>query len=72
MPEDNRKQIAEEFYTIKYQKHIACSYGYKLVYVDDNFSKSFKTYLGKDAIKNDINNMIKGSKYCSEVKKKTF
>ena len=72
MPEDNRKQIAEEFYTNKHQKHIACSYGYKLVYVDDNFSKSFKTYLGKDAIKNDINNMIKGSKYCSEVKKKTF
>ena len=72
MPEDNRKQIAEEFYTNKYQKPIACSYGYKLVYVDDNFSKSFKTYLGKDAIKNDINNMIKGSKYCSEVKKKTF
>ena len=72
MPEDNRKQIAEEFYTNKYQKHIACSYGYKIVYVDDNFSKSFKTYLGKDAIKNDINNMIKGSKYCSEVKKKTF
>ena len=71
MPEDNRKQIAEEFYTNKYKKHIACSYGYKLVYVDDNFSKSFKTYLGKDAIKNDIN-MIKGSKYCSEVKKKTF
>ena len=48
MPEDNRKQIAEEFYTNKYQKNIACSYGYKLVYVDDNFSKSFKTYLGKD------------------------
>ena len=72
MPEDNRKQIAEEFYTNKYQKNIACSYGYKLVYVDDNFSKSFKTYLGKDEKKNDTNNMIKGSKYCSKVKKKTF
>ena len=42
--EDNEKQNPEESYTIKYQKHIACSYGYKLVCVDDKFSKPFKTY----------------------------
>ena len=43
-PEDNRKQNPEEPYTNKYQKYIACSYGYKLPYVDDKFSKSFKTH----------------------------
>ena len=43
MPEDNGKQNSEESYTNKYQKHIACSYGYKLVCVDDKFSKPFKT-----------------------------
>ena len=31
MPEDNRKQNTEEPSTNSYQKHIACSYGYKLV-----------------------------------------
>ena len=31
VPEDNGKPNPEESYTNKYQKHIACSYGYKLV-----------------------------------------
>ena len=38
MPEDNRKQNPEDSYTNKYQKQIDCSYGYKLVCVDDKFS----------------------------------
>ena len=33
----------------KYQKHFVCSYAFKLVFVDDRFSKSFKSYIGKDA-----------------------
>ena len=49
VPEDKRKSNPKEFYTNKYQKHIACSSGYKLVYVDDKFSKPFKTCLGEDA-----------------------
>ena len=40
----------EESYTNKYQKHVACSYCYKLVCVNDNFSKGFKSYLGEHAI----------------------
>ena len=70
--EDNGKQNPEESYTNKYQKHVACSYGYKLVYVDDKFSKNFKTYLGEDAIHNFINSMIEESKYCSDRMKKHF
>ena len=31
VPEDNGKQNPNESYTNKYQKHVACSYGYKLV-----------------------------------------
>ena len=42
VPENNEKQIAEKSYTNKFQKHIACSYGYKLVCADDKFSKPFK------------------------------
>ena len=36
------------------------------VCVDDTFSKSFQTYLGKDAVYNFINSLIEESKYCSE------
>ena len=68
VPKDNKKQNLEESYRNKYQKHVACSsYGYKLVCVDDKFSKPFKLYLGEDAVYNFINNMIENSKYCSEV-----
>ena len=49
VPEDNRKQNPNESYTNKYQKHVACSYGYNLVCADDKFSKPFKSYLSKDA-----------------------
>ena len=38
VPEENRKQNLEESYTNIYQKHVACSYDYKLTCVDDNFS----------------------------------
>ena len=32
VPEYNGKQNPNESYMIKYQKHIACTYGYKLVW----------------------------------------
>ena len=35
--EDNGKQNTNESYTNKYQKHIASSYGYKSVCVDETF-----------------------------------
>ena len=34
VPEDNGKQNAKESYINKYRKHIASSYGYKLVCID--------------------------------------
>ena len=42
VPEDNGKKNTENSYTNKYQKHIACSYGYKLVCVNNKISESFK------------------------------
>ena len=50
VPDDNVKQNPDESYTNKHQKHVACSYGYKLVCIDDKFSKSFESHLGEDAI----------------------
>ena len=68
--ENNGKQNPNESYTNNYQKHVACSYGYKLVCVDAKFSKPFKSYLGEDAVYNFTSSMIKERKYCSDVIKK--
>ena len=70
MPEKSGKKNPEESSTNKYQKHTPCNYGYKLVCIDDNFSKIFKTYLGEDAVYNFVNSMIEESKYYSEAIKK--
>ena len=72
VPEDNRKQNTNKSYTKKYQEHVAFSYGYKLVCVDNNISKSFKLYLSENAIYNFISSMTKESKHCSDVRKKHF
>ena len=53
-------------------KHVICSYGYKFVCVDDEFSKTFKSYLGGDAVYKFISSMIEESKYCSDVMTKHF
>ena len=72
VPEDNGKQNSNKSYTNKYQKHLAYSYGYKLVCADDKFSKPFKSYLGEDAVYNFINGIVEESMYCSDVIKKNF
>ena len=46
VPEDNEQQNQDKSSTSKYKKHITCSYGYKLVCVDDKFTKTFKSNLG--------------------------
>ena len=67
--ENNRKQNLSESYTNKYQIHVGCSSGFKLVCVDDQFSKHFKSYLGQDAVHTFITTMAEESKYCSHVMK---
>ena len=40
----------DQSYTNKCQDNIPCSYGYKLRYVDDRFSKYSKFFLDEDAV----------------------
>ena len=47
LPQDNGRQNPGESYANRFQNHLACSYSFRLVCVDDKFSKPFKTYLGK-------------------------
>ena len=70
VPEDGGKQSPEKSYTNKYQNHVACSYIYKLVCIDDNFSKPLKSYLGKVVVYSFINSMIEESKFCTKIMKK--
>ena len=72
VPENNEKQNPDESCMNKYQKHVACSHGYKLACVDDEFSKFFMSYLVEDPVYNFINNTIAESKYCTDIMKKHF
>ena len=58
--------------TKKYQDHIACSYGYRLISADDRYGKPYKTCFGEDAIDKFLNYMIKESEYSSEVTETEF
>ena len=69
---NNGTQNPNESHANRYQKHVACSYGYKLVCVDDKFIKSFKSYFGEDAVYNFIKTVIEESKSCNDVMKKHF
>ena len=40
---DNEKQSSQKYTRNKYQNHVVWSYSYKLVYVDDKISQSFKS-----------------------------
>ena len=51
---------------------MACSYGYKLVSVDDKSSKRCKSYLGEDALCNFMNSMIEESKFYTDIMEKLF
>ena len=62
VPGDIEKENSDESYRNRYQKHIAGSFGYKLVCVDGRFTKLFNSYFGKDVLSNFINSMIKESK----------
>ena len=57
-------------YTLKYQDHMPCSFAYKVVCVDDKYSKDFVLYRGKNAVYNFIQCIFKEYDYCRRVMKK--
>ena len=40
-------EIYEESYTKEYHEHVPCSYAYKVICIDDSFSKSIVAFRGK-------------------------
>ena len=45
-------------YTKKYQKHIPCSFAYKVVRIDDKFGTPVVLYRGKHAVKKCIEEIL--------------
>ena len=72
IPKNNGRWNSDEPYANKCQNNVGCGYCYKLVCVDDQFSKPFKLYLVQDAVHKFITNIFKESKYCSHVMKNYF
>ena len=62
----------EGFYSTKYQDHIPCSFAYKLVCVDDEFTEPIVAFRGENAAYKFIEVILKEYQYCKKVTKKTL
>ena len=56
----------------KYQDHILCSFAYKVVCVDDRFTKPIVAYRGENAADEFYKAVLKEYKYCKKVINKHF
>ena len=59
-------------YTEKYQDHVPCSFAYKVVCVDNKFSKKDVLYRGKNAVYKFIEAILEEYDYCKKMIKKQF
>ena len=56
----------------RYQDHVPCSFAYKLVCIDDEFTKPIVVFRGKNAAYKFIEAILKEFEYCKKVMKKHF
>ena len=63
-------EIYEGSCTKKYHDHVPCSYAFKVVCIDNRFSKPIVVYRGKNAAYEFIKAILKEYKYCKKVMKK--
>ena len=62
----------EGSYSKKYQHHVPYSFAYKLVWVDDKFTKPIVVFRGEDAAYEFIKAIVKKYQYCKKVMNKHF
>ena len=62
----------EGSFTKKYQDHIPCSFAYKLVCVDDKFTKPIAVFRDKNDAFKFIEAILREHEYCKKVMKKHF
>ena len=56
----------------KYRDHAACSFVYKVIYINNKFSKAIVAYRGKNSANEFIKAILKEYKYCKKIKNKHF
>ena len=72
--ECNLKKVKcnEGSYTEKYQEHAPCSFAYKIVCIDDKFTKPTIIYRGENAAYEFIKAILGEYKHCKKIIKKYF
>ena len=65
-------EIKNKSHNEKYQNHIPCSFSYKLVCVDNKFSKAIIVYRGENAAYKFIEAILKEYEYCTKIMEKLF
>ena len=56
----------------KYQDHILCNFAYKVVCIDNRFTKPIIVYRGENAAYEFIKTILKEYKYCKKIMNKYF
>ena len=62
----------EGTYTKKYPQHVPCNFAYKVVCIDDRFSKPIVVYRGENASYKFIKTILEEHKYCKKIMKYQF
>ena len=71
--EDNTEKSDSKSYTEKYQKHTACSFGYKVVcHYDQMYSGDVVIYRGEDCIEKFMKCMFEEVKNCQKIIRDNF
>ena len=65
-------EIYEGSYSKKYQDHVPCSFAYKVVCIDDKFTKPIVVFRGENAAYEFIKTILKEYDYCKKIIKKNF
>ena len=65
-------EIYEGSCTKRYHDHVPCSYAYKIVCIDDRFSKPIVVYRGENAAYEFIKAILEEYMYCKKVVKEHF
>ena len=65
-------EIYKGSYTKEYHEHVPYSYAFKVICVDDRFSKPIVVYRGKKAVYEFIKAILEKHKYCKKIMKKNF
>ena len=59
-------------YTRKYQDHVPCNFAYKVVSIDNKYSKKIVLYRGRNAVNKFIRLILNEYNYCKKIMRKHF